>query len=78
MKAISLRLNDIERGRYLVAWLSHVAGATEEKGDKQVAKYAHFDDFYDYYSKERAILGKDEELAIESKVEHLMKRINRG
>mgnify|MGYP007098874943 FL=1 len=81
MKAYTLKLNDKEKDIYHLAWLVHVAGATENKGNKRVPKYKHFNDFYDHQRIERKILNKETEEEIIEKqkrnsIKNLMININ--
>lgn len=51
MKAYSLSQIDKERDIHLLAWQTVQAGATKEKGGKQVSAYKNFKAFFDYESR---------------------------
>lgn len=60
MKAHSLASLDKERDMHQQAWLNVIAGSTEQKGDKTVAKYKTFNDFFDFKKHEESILGEED------------------
>lgn len=42
------------------AWLNVIAGSTEQKGDKTVAKFKTFNDLFDFKKHEEALSGEDD------------------
>ena len=55
MKAYNLARVDKEYDIYLSAWVNQLAGATKEKGKKQVPVFKTFEDFFDYKKRLREI-----------------------
>ncbi len=55
MKAYNLARVDKEYDIYLSAWVNQLAGATKEKGKKQVPVFKTFEDFFDYKKRLREV-----------------------